>query len=302
MCLLNAREVLMVFKELELKSLNIYNSFFKNNNLYNAYYASELNFKVIYLWRHFQKLENYICSDYIIVKGFYDNQVFFLAPLTDSEENFIKGVNLIREYCEKEGIPVVIKALTPSLKNLILKHFTPKKINEDRNFFEYIYLTEELSKYEGKKFHDKKNLLNQFNKYNFEFKKYSENLYPDFFNVLNNWNNSKTPSEIENIAIENCLKVYKEFDITCELLYIDGKAEAFIAGCICENNLGMILFEKANPNFKGIYAKLNNYYTANNLSGCKYVSMQEDMGILGLRQSKKSYNPVFLEEKYIAYL
>ena len=34
-------------------------------------------------------------------------------------------------------------------------------------------------------------------------------------------------------------------------------------------------------------------------SDCAYVSMQEDMGLEGLRKSKESYHPAFLQQKYI---
>lgn len=292
----------MVFTELQFKDFGLYKSFFKNNSIYKDYYGSELNFKVIYLWRHFQKLENCINSDFIIVKGYYNSQVFFLPPLVKTEENFIKGINLIKNYCLKFKIPIVIKALNLSLQNLLLKNFSVKEIIKDRDNFEYIYLPEELSEYEGKKFHDKKNLLNQFNKYSFEIKKYNGYCYNELMEVLNRWNSLHTQWEVEDIALQHFLKHYKEFDLICELIYIDKKPEAFIGGAVCENNLGIIIFEKANTDFKGIYAALNSYFVKNNFSNCKYVSMQEDMGVLGLRKSKKSYNPAFLEEKYIAYI
>lgn len=292
----------MTFNKISIGDFAKYRSFFKNNGLYNDYYGSELNFQVIYPWQNFQSLQNYISDDYIIVKGNFNNQLFFLPPLAGSEDDFIKAVTEIKNYCNNAGLLAVIKYLNKSLKELLLKHFEVNDISFDRNASEYIYLPEDFIKYEGKKFHDKKNHLKQFEKYDFEIKKYTQKNYDNFLAVLGHWNSFHNESQSENDAIKNCLENFEKLNMICELIIIEGRPQAFLIGAVCENNLGMILFEKANIAYKGIYAAFNNYFTKNNFSNCKYLSMQDDMGDLGLRKSKTSYNPVFLEEKYNAVL
>lgn len=292
----------MVFDRIDLSDFKIYKEFFTKNNMYNNYYGSDLNFKVLYLWQQFQSLQDYVCSDYIIIKGNSKHHTFFLPPIAKSEEDFIKGINAIKDYCAKAGLPVFINYLSASLKKFLVKNFAVKDVNPDRNSFEYIYLSEDLISYQGKKYHDKKNLLKQFEKNSFEIRKYTDADYDSVKKILSGWNGSHNESELENSAIESSLKSRHELDIMCDLIFIDGQAQAFTIGAICENNLGIILFEKANIKYKGIYAAINNYFVKNNFSSCQYVSLQEDMGTPGLRQSKMSYNPIFLEEKFNAVL
>ena len=63
--------------------------------------------------------------------------------------------------------------------------------------------------------------------------------------------------------------------------------------------MAQVFFEKADTNYKGIYAMIN-YLTANNfLQNTEYINREEDMGIEGLRKAKLSYNPALIYEKYL---
>ena len=288
----------MVFKELNILDYDKYTKFFESNELYKDYYGAELNFKVIFLWKHYQKLENYISNNYVIIKGQTKHHTFFLPPLANSKKAFYNGIEDIKNYCKEFNLPIIIKYLNKTLKDELLKNCSVKEIAADRNAFEYIYLTEEIIKYEGKKFHDKKNHLHQFERYGFVVKDYEDKYYDKVLDVLDYWNKHHGTSEFEDEAIKFSLKYYNELNIKCELYTLDDKPCAFVIGTICENNMGVLLFEKADVSFKGIYAGINNCFVKNNFAGCKYVNMQEDMGDIGLRKSKTSYNPVFFEEKY----
>ncbi|MDR2479935.1 MAG: DUF2156 domain-containing protein, partial [Treponema sp.] len=66
-------------------------------------------------------------------------------------------------------------------------------IAEDRDNFDYLYLREELAELKGKRFHKKKNLVNQFlNAYAvYEGKQLTTELVPQALEVLDRWRQDK---------------------------------------------------------------------------------------------------------------
>lgn len=57
--------------------------------------------------------------------------------------------------------------------------------------------------------------------------------------------------------------------------------------------------EKAQKTFNGLYAFLVKTALEEFGDGILYTNREQDLGIPGLRKSKESYMPLFLEEKYI---
>ena len=64
----------------------------------------------------------------------------------------------------------------------------------------------------------------------------------------------------------------------------------------------VIHFEKANTEYHGSYAMINQQFAANCWKDIPYINREEDMGIPGLRKAKRSYHPIKMVEKYTAYL
>ncbi|NLM50794.1 MAG: DUF2156 domain-containing protein, partial [Clostridiaceae bacterium] len=58
--------------------------------------------------------------------------------------------------------------------------------------------------------------------------------------------------------------------------------------------------EKANTDFQGSYAAINQMFVKNEWAHLKYINREEDMGIEGLRRAKMSYRPIYILDKYEA--
>ena len=83
---------------------------------------------------------------------------------------------------------------------------------------------------------------------------------------------------------------------------LDGKVIAFTFGEKLNSDTAVIHVEKADSNFRGIYAAINQNFVANEWSDMIYINREEDMGIDGLRKAKESYRPVKMVEKFTATL
>ena len=64
-------------------------------------------------------------------------------------------------------------------------------------------------------------------------------------------------------------------------------------------NLGIVHFEKADISYNGIYPTINQMFAEYAFSDVNFINRQDDMGLPGLRKSKKSYHPVKMINKYM---
>ena len=61
-----------------------------------------------------------------------------------------------------------------------------------------------------------------------------------------------------------------------------------------------ILIEKADIDYPGLYAVINQKFLEHEWAGTKLVNREEDMGVEGLRKAKQSYHPVFQNKVFNA--
>ncbi|MBE5958328.1 MAG: DUF2156 domain-containing protein [Lachnospiraceae bacterium] len=181
-------------------------------------------------------------------------------------------------------------------------------IEEDRDLFDYVYDAKKLHSYPGRKFHKKKNHLNVFrreykNRYEFKYLNY-ENI-DEISQFLTKWKDNKEKSDMDKYidfeisGIKKVLKWQDIIDFKIGGLYIDGCLEAFTIGKYYkEEGMVYIPVEKANSDFKGIYAYICSKFLREAFPEASKVNREDDMGIEGLRRSKMSLNPIYLVEKY----
>ena len=164
-----------------------------------------------------------------------------------------------------------------------------------RSIAEYIYDANSLLTLSGKKLHTKRNHVNTFkNTYNYRTEKIdSHNLAEAADFVYAHCN-----SDEESVAMHRFFDAYLSLNVVGMLLYVDNQLVAVTAGEFINDETALIHLEKADTDFSGAYAAVNQLFIENYFATAKYVNREEDMGIEGLRRAKMSYRPSFLLEKY----
>ena len=74
--------------------------------------------------------------------------------------------------------------------------------------------------------------------------------------------------------------------------------EAFTNGDLVNDKLAHIIFEKANPDIRGLYQAINRDFLIHEFADTEFVNREEDLGLPGLREAKLAYNPDHLTVKY----
>ena len=177
---------------------------------------------------------------------------------------------------------------------------------ESENQREYLYLTQDLCEFKGKKYHSKRNHISAFDRQypNYVFRPYEKADRCSVEKLLLKWESTKDEEYMEEdesderYAIERSLDMAFDEGVYPYVLEVDGKIVGFTLGEITPSNVGIVHIEKADVEYNGIYSKLVNLYVNKVLKDTRLINRQEDMGDEGLRQSKLSYKPIGFAFKY----
>jgi len=178
-------------------------------------------------------------------------------------------------------------------------------IEEERGNWDYIYSIPELIGLKGKRFHKKKNLLNQFRKnYNFQFIPFGTETIHMAMAMQDDWCTwrdceSSDVLTAENNAISRVLNSWEKVGglIGGTIVVNETMAGYTVAESLSAEML-LIHFEKGNTDFKGIYQAINQIFLENSGKNHEVVNREQDLGDEGLRKAKLSYNPVDFLKKY----
>ena len=175
---------------------------------------------------------------------------------------------------------------------------------EDRGQWDYLYSVSELVELPGKRFHSKKNLLNQFKKkYSYSYRSIETPLIKSVLDMQEDWCAWRDCESVDLLASENrCISrvmaAWKELaGITGAAIHVDGRPVAFTVAERFKDDVILIHFEKGMHEYTGIYQAINQMFLEQNRH-IPHVNREQDLGDEGLHRAKLSYNPTGYVRKY----
>lgn len=219
-----------------------------------------------------------------------------------------KSVEALIEYSQEHDTEKLhMYGVTPDAIKEIEDAFPGKfRFEAKRDFFDYIYLTDDLINLSGKKYHAKRNHIAYFKKtFSWSFEEMNRSNLDECYAMNEKWeemNREKNPEELdtEKNAIIKAFENFDELDLQGGLLRADGDIVAYTIGEEINSEFFCTHIEKAFSDVRGAYPAINQEFAKNLLSGYKYINREEDTGSEGLRKAKLSYYPAILLEKYNA--
>jgi hypothetical protein len=258
--------------------------------------VSEFTFANLYLFRgHYQYRVSRMGEGALIVSGIQPGRgPFFLTPCAFPGREALAG--LFETHAYWKNIPESV--LAPERENLERWGF---EIAEDRDNFDYLYLRTDLAGLGGKKYHKKRNLVNQFlSSYDHQEWPLTADLIPKARDVLDRWRQDKG-NDGDYDAAREALELFRPLGLEGQLYFIEGKPAGWCLGeSLARGTMFAVHFEKAVGEYKGIYQYMNQAFAASLPDYYTHINREQDLGDEGLRQAKMTYRPSGFVKKYTA--
>lgn len=287
------------YKRISLEDKDIFQKYLKKD----FFYISDISFGNLFIWHKAREIAYAIVEGCLVIQTTYENKTpFYFFPIGEGDKT--SCIESLIQDCALKNQKLEFHSLEEKNVNFLKENFTFNfSLNRDRS--DYVYDIRELIELSGRKYHKKKNHLNQFlqNYPDFTYTSINKDNKNKVIEVWKKWfeKNSDNLTEglmNENIGIIDALSHYESLDLKGGFISVDNEIIAFSFGEIINEEMAVIHIEKANFNYHGAYQIINQQLLLNEFSDLKYANREEDLGIEGLRKAKMSYNPVFLVEKF----
>ncbi len=287
----------MEFKPFRIEDKARIDSYF----VVHHYEQIDCTFNTLFLWQDAYQTSWAEQDGILFVRAGTGKDTFFMPPFAKEEENFVHGLALIHEEYDKLGLPFRLKSASSWVTEQI-ERLVPGKYDfiEDRDNEEYIYRTEDMIRLPGKKLRMKKNHLNGFLRQyaDYQYEAITKENLEDAKAGIHDWFLRHGDIEEEEQAIKRCFDHWDALGVKGAVIRIYGKVEAFTNGDSINEKMAHIIFEKANPEIRGLYQAINRDFLMHEFAETEFVNREEDLGLPGLREAKMGYHPDHLTEKY----
>lgn len=269
--------------------------------------ASDLTFTNLFMWQHSYGLHVYYLEslDYWILLSKPRNwPSFFLPPVGDWNhyEKLKEVLQVMRVLAEEQRFSFRLRRIPRQLMEAINSIDQSIRLEPELRTFDYVYRTSDLINLAGRKYHAKRNFVNRFQRlYQSEFLPLTPEIAAHCLELKEPWLNLARPEEeleSEDQAIISVLQNFSSLGVKGGVMVIDGKIQALTVGETLNATTAVIHIEKANTEFEGIYAAINQLCSSRCWMNLPLINREEDLGLEGLRQSKLSYHPIRMVEKF----
>lgn len=267
---------------------------------------SEFTFTNLFIWRHAYQIKISRFKNFLCLLADKEENSFFFPPI--GEGDVVECFRILLQYLGKKGISPKISRVPETMIAPIDWKEEDLLANLDRDQSDYIYLTEDLIKLEGRKYHRKRNHIKQFKeKYSYQYIPLASEWISECLRLETEWCDLRhcetTPGLLnESLAIKEAFTHFDLLGMKGGAILINGKVEAFTLGEPLNGDTVVIHIEKANPSYEGLYTLINQAFLEKQWSGYTYVNREQDLGEEGLKKAKESYFPHHRVNKYTVTL
>lgn len=271
--------------------------------------CSDFSFTNLFIWGIGGKMQYAVKEDVLYIKlHFHGVPEYLWSPLPRLGQTGQYGdyVKTALDYLREQNTVPTLRSVGIRFKELISQHCPALYINPTPQADDYVYLSENMIGLKGKKLHGKRNHINKFMTLypDFEYGNLDETMMDECMHIYNEWFDNKDDEESKALAderksVELALRHMTALGLTGGCIRLNGKIEAFTLGERLTKDMQLIHIEKANPSINGLYPMINQQYAIHNCADVTFINREEDMGLQGMRQAKRSYQPVRMIEKHI---
>lgn len=289
------------FERVTIEDKDTIQAFFDKSVFRNC----DFSFSNIFSWEHLYNTTFIANEDNFLYIRFQagEGTPGYLFPLGNGDLKV--ALERLWEDAKSRNNAFYLYAITPEMFDLIEQSFPGKFIYvKERNWYEYIYNTDDLVHLVGKKYQAKRNHINKFKRtYQWEYLPITRQIIPECLELYDRWCkenggcNSEQSLIEERIATQKVFQNYEKLGLKGGALRVNGEILAYSYGQPLTIDTFGVHAEKSLYKIDGGFTMINQQFVEHNCKGFAYVNREEDLGIDSLRQAKMSYHPAFLLEK-----
>ena len=182
------------------------------------------------------------------------------------------------------------------------------EVVEDHDNHDYVYSIQELVSLSGSKYQKRRNKIQQFLK-KYQWQAAELNLScartcRDMESLCETWTKRQL---LKNNDVQNDIDALKRLTQATDKIclsgvgvYVDGVLAGYALNEFNHHQFATNLFEHADINYAGVFTFLRKQVASRlQKDGYLYLNHQQDLGIEGLRKSKRVFRPAFFLKKFI---
>ncbi len=268
--------------------------------------SADYNFGNIFLWDDAYRQQVCPLGGRMVVMPCYESAPFFCWPVGSGD--IVPVLEEMAAYAAAQGFPFVLRGVTADHLPLVRALWGDRcAVTAERDLWDYLYDAEKLDTLAGKKLHGKRNHINRFEEENdWRFTPLTESAIPACRDLLDRWMDTCGEDEADGIddeyrAIQRAFDNYAALGLDGGMLWVGARPVAFSMGELACPDTFDAHFEKAYADVNGAYPMINRQfvrYIRGLYPQVRWINREDDTGRPSLRQSKLSYHPERMVEKY----
>ena len=241
-----------------------------------------------------------------------DSERVYLFPHGD-RANIKQALAEILDDAHSNGARVRFETITSSAKDIVCGLFPEAfRVESSRDLAEYLCSTNDLVKMPGRHFMNRRNMIHKF------FREYGSRceilrIAPEHIESIRNFQGEWLDEKLlrENNPLREIQLQHEDDGVQCGLdnffelglsgivILIDGEIHGYMYGSPLSAECFDAISGKGDVNIPDISSVLKCEFTRMCCEGFKYVNLEEDLGVEGLRRMKTLYMPAYMIEKFI---
>ncbi|MBN2657451.1 MAG: DUF2156 domain-containing protein [Spirochaetales bacterium] len=262
---------------------------------------SEYCFANLYLFRDKHDYHIVETDGFVFLSGLSYNGEHYIMPLENLENSSEAYISVLKELINSGFYHCIFPIPEKWLPFFPEEEFRIEFLEDDS---EYTYTREKLAEYPGRKLSKKRNLVSQFlREHNPEIRKIDKDTMKPILELLQLWQ-CRSGQEMGDSDYNACIdgvKFFSELGLSGALFMADGEPSGFVMGEYAGESSYVIHFAKGNIEKKGIYQYMFQAYVREFCGEARIINLEQDMGLEGLRKTKRSYQPDRMLHKYRIY-
>jgi hypothetical protein len=251
-------------------------------------------FTTLISWREYADYHFLYVDDNLIIYSKIKDKIRFRPPSGRLNKDIFDQVLKLAKT-QDTGHPIGV--IDEDTMNMMSIEYPKIILQEERNYFDYVYLSEDLVNLSGSAYSKIRNRLNKFKK-NFQYTvepitEENMNEVKEFLKRWCLWKDCESDPILENERKAILISINNHFELGLSgiLIRINEAIESIAVFEGMNPNTALVHYEKGSPDFDGIYKTINQETAKIVKDDYKFINRESDMGIPGLRKAKLSYRP-----------